>query len=243
MSSWRRASATAGSSSASAFTGNEVYDDARNDSDHNLDPYQKNDGTALGEEFLTNGINISGADTPQRNLIEGNDVDGMIPNPIVNSADATNIIRDNSGEGFVYQYLPKTATESVSNTTLQNDDHFNPGSVEKYTTYEIELFVLYDGAAAGDIKLSWTKPSSATMSWTIDGLDASDAQHAAIYSESSTPVLGCAGAGTTRIGRIKGKPTVAGTSGTFRLQWAQNASDATASRILAGSYMKIQKVS
>ena len=60
----------------------------------------------------------------------------------------------------------KTATESVtSSTTLQDDDELVV-TVEANTKYRVELLLLYDGNAAGDIQVKLVAPSG-TVQGTV----------------------------------------------------------------------------
>lgn len=141
----------------------------------------------------------------------------------------------------------KTANESVtSSTTLQDDDELLV-TVAANSTYEVSCVLRYDGATAGDINIQFVVPASATFDFSISRLQtgASDATADAEDSGSATAALGLGtiGSGTTATANIRGLLIVAGTAGTFKLQWAQLVSNATATRILTRSYLVCRRIS
>lgn len=145
-------------------------------------------------------------------------------------------------------FVRKTADESVtSSTTLQNDNHLFL-SVATNTTYILDAFIIYDGQSAGDLKYGWTAPASATLDWTPRDLSTTvgatmvDAIDMAWLQIGSTETTG-AWATTWGVATPTGLLQVSGTSGTLQLQWAQDTSNATATRVKTNSWLRLQKVS
>lgn len=144
----------------------------------------------------------------------------------------------------------KTATESVtSSTVLQNDDELFL-TVEANATYVMFMFLLHDSdaTAAGDIKLGFSSPASSTFAWGVHGANTSSTSSSAVTSvnmtlqtTSSTVSLG-GGDSTGTTAFIGGTLVTSGTAGTFRLQWAQDTSNAVATNVRIGSYMTLKRV-
>jgi hypothetical protein len=147
-------------------------------------------------------------------------------------------------------YVRKTANESVtSSAVLQNDDHLLL-QVAANATYLLELFLIYDGDAAGDIQIGFTFPAGATIDWTPGGLTTGATQqsgsvklaHVSTGAGEGVGAVGT-GAGNRVVARATGILQVAGTAGTLQLQWAQLASSATATTVLANSWMALRRIS
>lgn len=146
------------------------------------------------------------------------------------------------------QIAYKLVTESVtSSTVLQNDnDLFVP--VAANSTYLMELLLLHDSDnnAAADIDISWTGPTGATMNWGVHGaninetgssgtITATNMQTRLINEEATFG--GGDSTGTTAF--ASGLLITSGTAGTLQLQWAQNTSNAVATNVRAGSWLKL----
>lgn len=149
---------------------------------------------------------------------------------------------------FVPLAAVKTSNESVtSSTTLQNDDELFV-SVTTNSSYLVHCMIFCDGASTGDIKIQFTGPAGATLSGVVNGLtlgaaSASDDQVASIDLATAKSFGLQGGAGTTRPLSVLATLVVGGTSGTFRLQWAQDTSDATATRVMTGSHLVLFRIS
>lgn len=149
-------------------------------------------------------------------------------------------------------FVRKTANESVtSSATLQNDDHLLL-QVAANATYLLELFLIYDGdvtVGAGDIQIGFTFPAGATIDWTPGGITTgATTQSASVkLSHQSTGAgegVGSVGtgAGNRVVARATGILQVAGTAGTLQLQWAQLTSSATATTVLANSFLRLKRI-
>lgn len=142
----------------------------------------------------------------------------------------------------------KSANESVtSSTTLQDDNHLLV-TVQPNTNYWLDMMLITDGAVGGDIKLSIVVPSG-TARWMTSGLDvAATATLANVNRRSLTggtstgADVGTIASGTWTIIPPAGIIRIGASGGTVKLQWAQNTSSATATRILSGSIMRLLRV-
>lgn len=143
----------------------------------------------------------------------------------------------------------KTALESVtSSTALQNDDELVL-PVEASAVYEMALVLFHDSDAtvAGDIKIAWTGPAGAALSWGVHGANTSVTTSTGVGSVNmQTRTIaefasfgGGDSAGTTAL--AFGTLTTAGTAGTLQLQWAQETSNAVATNVRAGSRLTLRR--
>ncbi len=131
----------------------------------------------------------------------------------------------------------KSADETVtSSTVLQNDDHLLV-AVAANTTYLLELDFVFSANASGDLKTTFTVPSGTTGALNMT----SDAGTSTGVSMTSTAVWD--GTGADEQARIFGRVVTSSTAGTIRLQWAQNASFGTGTIIRNGSSLKIFRIS
>ena len=151
-------------------------------------------------------------------------------------------------------YARKTADESVtSSTTYQNDDELSL-SVIANAVYEFRAMIIYEGATAGDIKTQWTMPTGATQYWVANdhpanatlATDSTDKGY--IISTGASPVGSTSGAiGTGAANALvavhTGLLVMGSTAGTFRLQWAQDTSSGTATKVKVGSFVTLQRIS
>ncbi len=131
----------------------------------------------------------------------------------------------------------KSADETVtSSAVLQNDDHLFV-SVASSTTYLLELVFMFNANASGDLKTTFTVPAGTTGSLAAT----TDAGSSAGISPTATAVWD--GTGSDEQARLWGRIVTAGTSGTVRLQWAQNASFGTGTILRAASFLRITRIS
>lgn len=139
----------------------------------------------------------------------------------------------------------KTSTESVtSSTTLQNDDQLVVPMLANYK-YAFEAYLIYDGSTAGDLKAAFTVPSGATLNWTNfapnSGGTLVDYNAVVQTSSGATRNIACNGA-TVMSCQPKGYVGMGSTAGNLQLQWAQVASNATATRIFLGSWIRLTRI-
>lgn len=139
----------------------------------------------------------------------------------------------------------KTADESVtSSTTLQDDNHLVLPLLAS-ATYVVEGGLYYDGVFnAGNLKLTWSLPASATIYWSANGPAtggaAAFASQAVTSGNITVGTYGTGGSKTTA--SISALVTTAGTAGNMQLRWAQDASNATATTIYAKSWLRAIRI-
>lgn len=138
----------------------------------------------------------------------------------------------------------KTADQSVTASTTFTDDVHLTVQVEANCVYDLVMILTYDALAAGDLKTQFVSPAGATIVGVASGLSTTAAASTDDFTTSWTggANVGGLGAGSTQALYGRGLLTTAGTAGTFKLQWAQTTSSATATRVFTGSYILLRRV-
>jgi len=171
-----------------------------------------------------------------------------------NSALNTRVTNLEAAAGISVLFARKTADQSVtSSTTLVNDTHLT-FSVLANGVYTMEGYLLYQGAAdpAGGLKVDFNGPAGATLKWTNFGTNQGSASPQTlltynVVSETLAPgsprTMGTNGTGGTVMScSPRGILTVSSTAGTFVLRFAQGTSNATATSLMTGSWIRLTKV-
>ncbi|MET7949212.1 hypothetical protein [Micromonospora sp. NPDC005324] len=144
----------------------------------------------------------------------------------------------------------KTSDESVASSIAPQDDNELLLSVAANTAYRLQMhLLLLSAGTAGDLRFRFNAPAGSRLSASAAGLEVGatgqtgSMQAAAIQDVTSFPTADFGfGAVGTVVGIIcSGTLIVGGTAGTFRLQWAQWASSATATTIKAGSALELSR--
>jgi len=144
----------------------------------------------------------------------------------------------------------KTADTSRTSTTTNTNDPDIAISVVANATYAVDGFLLFSADTAGDLKIGWTAPAGATFPWTATG------QPAAATTGTGTVItnaqtlssanyqLGGLGTGIANamVAQVRGLLTIAGTGGSFNLQWSQVASSANATVMHAGTHVTLRRI-
>lgn len=166
---------------------------------------------------------------------------------VVTAAIMNTHVRDNLNA--LNGYVRKTADESVtSSTTLQNDDHLLY-TIGATGTYVFDLYLLATSAAnaAGDLGVGFTFPTG-TMYLGGIGPDTGLAsgtvqtgQWGANNAYTTGALFNVYGLSTSTLDiRLHGL-FVATATGTLQFQWAQQASNANASTVKAGSHLVVKQ--
>lgn len=160
------------------------------------------------------------------------------------------------------QVTRKTAdTAKTSDATTAADPHLQ-FSVEANGVYIWNALIIYDGHIDGDLNIDFTAPTGSAGEWGGMGagrpvtgasatptlrIDTAGVSGYMVRTETSDVTsarsYGCLGAGTTLSLILSGTLRVGSTAGTFSLDWAQQASHATATTLFTDSYMWLQRIS
>lgn len=162
---------------------------------------------------------------------------------------AGEVVTDTKMDQVSLDFIRKTADESVtSSATLQNDDHLL-ATIGATGTYLFDLWLRGTSAAnaAGDLAIGFTYPTG-TLDLFGLGLDGTLASGTTgtVQATSVSPVSGNVAAFyglSTSIVTINIRGILIATAtGTLQFQWAQQASNANASTIKAGSHLTVRQV-
>lgn len=145
------------------------------------------------------------------------------------------------------KFARKTADESVTSSTVVQDDNELFISVAANEVWKFWLDLHYEAVAGGGITMGWTVPVGATGRWGSHGLNLTSTTNtdSIIVKSASTitDTLSNGGAGTADVmSLITGLVVVGGTGGTLRLQWAQRTSSPTATTVFTHSSLYAVRV-
>ncbi len=138
----------------------------------------------------------------------------------------------------------------TSSTTLVNADTGLAVALEADSIYVWDAYIAYDAGATGDLKLAWTVPAGVTGHWAGLGLGTGTAGsigdmsaiRAAGYGSGNTLSYGGSASFSGLLAlRAVGFIDTAGTAGTLQLQFAQATSNATATILKGGSWIRVVK--
>jgi hypothetical protein len=139
----------------------------------------------------------------------------------------------------------KGADQSVtSSTTLVNDSALVLPVVAN-ATYLFACYLDYSGGTGGssDLKFQWTVPSGTALRFSLIGTDASGTTLTGVTdSDSTVYTLGTAGAATLQAAVMTGSLVMSVTGGSLQLQWAQNTSSGTATKVHAQSSATLWRI-
>jgi hypothetical protein len=146
-----------------------------------------------------------------------------------------------------------TADTTVVSSTTQVNATGVAVAVEANATYAWDAYLAYNANEAADIKFAWTVPAGATGHWSVLGIDHTQnidtgrGQVSAFRTTNYGDSQAAAASGLdtedgTMVAFARGYLVTAGTAGTFQLRFAQNSSNATASVVKAGSWVRLVRL-
>lgn len=137
----------------------------------------------------------------------------------------------------------KTTDKTVTSSTALSADAELVAPVLESKRYILELFLIYAGVTAADIKVGLTVPSGATWQLAPDALLAATAATSGdmerAISTSGSLVLGANGAGTKLLAKVSGTLITSTSAGEVAVTVAQQVSNATGSVLYAGSALRL----
>jgi hypothetical protein len=146
-------------------------------------------------------------------------------------------------------FVSKGADQTVNNSTVLVNDSALALSVVANAKYILEAYVKYDSGTTPDIKFAWTGPAGATLDWIPNtppagatGVNSALSVGNTAIGDGAAVAAGGVGAGTAVVAHMTGTLTVAGTAGSLQLRWAQNTGDASDTKVLAGSWLRLTRV-
>lgn len=157
-------------------------------------------------------------------------------------------IRDNLEA--INGYVLKTADEPVTSSTTHQDDNALTYTIPQAGTYIAEFWIAASSAAdaAGDISVRFTFPTGTLhsqymgLTTALPSATEADLRAPSATDASSPSTARSFGVSTNQTSLLIRAVLVATASGTLTLQWAQAASNASATTVKAGSNMTIRQV-
>ena len=152
-----------------------------------------------------------------------------------------------AGSVTTHTLVRKTADESVTNNTLQNDDHLTM-SIAANEIWIVEFTIFVKGHTSGDIRVLPTVPTGATGAWGVHGLAQAvtsvegDAHTEGDVAFATGLSLGLAGTSNVVPLFIHVLVVNGSNAGSVTLQWAQVSTFATATTVLTNSYLLAHKI-
>lgn len=140
----------------------------------------------------------------------------------------------------------KTSDESVvSSSTMQDDDELFV-TLEANTVYSLMFWFEFESASVNpDGKFEFIGPSGTLYDYMYDFYSVNAGITGVNWKRESTPwniATFTLAANDPKFFKGVGSVRVASTGGTFKLQWAQQTSDATATILRANSWMRLHKI-
>lgn len=154
---------------------------------------------------------------------------------------------DDVNDWFVNVIFKRKATnESVSSSTVLQNDNDLFFSVDANTIYRVTLVLHVSAQTANDAKVDFTLPAGASFKYAISTQTTTAAAYVddqIFPGDAGTPSgIGGLGGGNNAVAQIEGVLDVGGTAGTFQTQWAQLVSGASGTTMLAGSWLEARRV-
>lgn len=144
-------------------------------------------------------------------------------------------------------YAFKPGATNVTSSTAVADDPDLQIPLTATGTFLLDGLILYSGAATGtgDLKMQMAYTGTLSSSnWTPMGVGITSATASVNFfgpAFGSPQSVGSDGTSITMAARLGGY-MVSSTTGTAKLQWAQNTSSGTATTVRAGSWMTLTQV-
>lgn len=143
----------------------------------------------------------------------------------------------------------KTANEDRTATTTLADDTELTTTLAASAVYHVRIYLHYAALDAAKIKTAWTVPSGASglRSAIGAGSAATDATAATtsrfgVHAFTTTVTYGTRSHATNQCVAIEEGIVTTTSAGTLAIQWAQDTSNATATRVGSGSSLHVTRI-
>lgn len=158
-------------------------------------------------------------------------------------------ITDDLLNSMMPAFVLKPSDTSRTSTTTFTADPDLTFSLAANATYEIVLYLHYSGHQSGLIKTQWTVPSGATglrsgigaASTNTDANLQGDGRFA-VHGFTTAVTYGTRTTSTFQCAAIEEGIVTTTNAGTFSLDWAQNASHATATTVHSNSRLWVRRL-
>ena len=146
-------------------------------------------------------------------------------------------IRDNQLAEGPHLIVRKPSDESVTSSTVEQADNDLILPLAANEVWHFKFFIVYTGAAAGDLKIRFTFPTSGDLRLSTIFVDVSDALIFNDISTTTSPTTSrnFGAAAAYRGFPLEGVFVNGANAGNLALEWAQVTSNATPTTIKANS--------
>jgi hypothetical protein len=141
-----------------------------------------------------------------------------------------------------------TATSRANTATISNDPDLQL-AVDANAVYSLEGLLVYNGGSTSDdLRIGWSAPSGSTLTWVATGQNTSATNGVgSVITDAQDITKNAYSLGTIAnplgmTAMVRGLLITSSVAGTFALQWAQFTSSATATSMLAGSHIGLQRL-
>lgn len=137
-----------------------------------------------------------------------------------------------------------TETQTVTSSTAFVSDDALVLPYAANARYTLDGLVVWDSGTTADIKFQWAiSGAGATFPWwQVSSVDTGLVYNIGQAAGLTGFARGGAGIGSVVFGAFKGTFTTGANVGNLTLQWAQNASEAVATRIKTDSWLQLTRV-
>lgn len=137
------------------------------------------------------------------------------------------------------QFKRKSADQSAPSTSLVTDTDLTVPVVAN-AVYAVSFRGVFAATTTADIKVTWLNlPAGSSFTWTGSS---SLSGTGSVFSDGVTDIWSGNGIGSPRSFWYDGLLVMSTTAGNLQFQFAQNTSDATATVMKAGSWMRVERV-
>lgn len=156
---------------------------------------------------------------------------------------------------YIYGQLPleayKPADTSRASTTTFTSDPDLTLSLAANAVYRVEFFLHYAAVDAGRLKTQWAVPAGATGVRSAVGPDqgvilsvtsSGGAGRWGVHAYSTTCIYGSRDDVGNQCFAMEESVITTTSAGTCALQWAQATSNANATKVAAGSYLRVKRL-
>lgn len=119
-------------------------------------------------------------------------------------------------------------------------------TLDASSVWLVEAMAVYTGVTTGDLKLGWTAPAGATLTWVPGGITSAASGSTGSVSlgaklVSETAIVGAVDAVTPLVAMLRGIVRISTTAGDLGLDYAQGTSDPTATIMRADSWLRAKR--
>jgi hypothetical protein len=244
-----------------AGTGDNTYDTLSPAADGNLVGYDSSTPSGLTSFNLATLLTGLGVGTGTQTVIQDEGVALPARGAVDFVGTAVSVVDDAGNDRVIVTVSTNTNTvnltrvttaQSVTSSTTLVDASNLSQSVGAGEIWEASGLLAFRGDPAADVRVTMIAPTGSTQVGRLSGLGTAATGSTSIPENGgligATPSVRHIGTLSSTPGAevpvyVKSLLIVGGTAGTWKVQWAQDVSNATASVLIAGSYITFSRVS